>query len=93
MTKTVFIDVSKVSSSKEFHEILKEAFGLPEFYGMSWDAFWDSITGFIEMPDKIELTGWMHLRKVLAVDSEAFLKCLLEYNDIPNVKQIQSYLR
>ena len=49
-------------------------------------------SALIKMPDKIVLSGWMRLRKALPNDSEVFLKCILDYNEIPNVKQIESYL-
>ena len=87
--KTISIDFSKIESIENLHNLLKTKLNFPDYYGMNWDAFWDSITGLIEMPDKIEITGWMHLRKILPEDSEKFLHCLLDYNDQSDLKTIE----
>ena len=91
--KTVFINLLDIKSSEEFHCLLKKELKFPDYYGMNWDAFWDSITGLVEMPDKIENRGWLHLRKMLPVDSENFLSCLHEYNDQPDLKKIEVFLK
>jgi RNAse (barnase) inhibitor barstar len=52
------IDLTNVSSSEELHTALKEALEFPSFYGMNWDAFWDAITGLVEMPETLRFKGW-----------------------------------
>ena len=37
----------------------------PEFYGMNWDAFWDTITGLVELPERVTIKGWNNLAAVL----------------------------
>lgn len=49
----LMIDLSTVKSIKEFHIYIAEVLDFPSFYGQNWDAFWDSITGFVELPKVI----------------------------------------
>lgn len=54
----VTIDLSEINSSRQLHAALAAALGFPSCYGMNWDAFWDAVTGLVEMPQQIELRGW-----------------------------------
>lgn len=54
----VVIDLSGIESIEMLHQKLKVSLGFPDFYGMNWDAFWDSISGIIEMPETIEFIDW-----------------------------------
>ena len=38
------IDVSKVSSTEEFHEIVAQDMRLPDYYGYNLDALYDMLT-------------------------------------------------
>lgn len=80
--KVITIDVSKVNNSKEFQALLKSSLGMPEFYGMNWDAFWDGITGLIEMPDVLELQGWHIYKKKQSKDAKIFEEIMKKYNDL-----------
>ena len=57
------IDVSNVHNERELHELLKNKLGFPNFYGMNWNAFWDAITGLVEMPEILVLLGCQNLKK------------------------------
>src|SRR5436190_2145661 len=72
----VTIDVSSVQSVRQLHERLAEALGFPDFYGMNWDAFWDSITGLVEMPRRFVIVGWSNITSRWPKDAEAMVKCL-----------------
>lgn len=39
------LDFSGCKYSGEIHKILKQKFGLPEYYGENWDALWDCLDG------------------------------------------------
>ena len=54
----VTIDLGNINSPRQLHAALAAALGFPSFYGMNWDAFWDAITGLVDMPQQIELRGW-----------------------------------
>lgn len=85
----ISINVGGITSTKDLHKLLKKELNFPDFYGMNWDAFWDSITGLVEMPEQLEIKGWENLRKVLNYDAEMLLKCLNEYNEQPDLKKIE----
>ena len=39
----IVLDFSKCRYWLELHDMLKEKFGLPEYYGKNWDALWDCL--------------------------------------------------
>ncbi|MDG4856804.1 barstar family protein [Streptomyces sp. T-3] len=57
----LIIDVSSVSSEAELHGLLQRKFGFPDFYGRNWDAFWDAVTGLVEIPGRVRFVGWPDL--------------------------------
>ena len=77
---TVKIDVTNITSSTELHLLLKEMLGFPNFYGENWDAFWDAITGLVELPMQIQFVGWGFLERNLPFDAKIMKECLSEYN-------------
>ena len=54
----VTIDLSEINTARQLHAALAAALDFPSFYGMNWDAFWDAITGLVDMPHQLELRGW-----------------------------------
>ncbi|CAC44713.1 MULTISPECIES: barstar family protein [Streptomyces] len=57
----ITIDVSEVTDERTLHVLLKRELGFPDFYGMNWDAFWDSITGLVSIPTHVRFVGWDQL--------------------------------
>jgi ribonuclease inhibitor len=57
-TDNIIIDLSSIDSGRALHEVLHAALGFPEWYGHNWDAFWDGITGLVEMPARLQFLGW-----------------------------------
>lgn len=39
----VILDFTNCKHIGEIHKILKENFGLPDYYGENWDALWDCL--------------------------------------------------
>ena len=72
----ITIDLSDIHSSRQLHAALAAALGFPAIYGMNWDAFWDAITGLVEMPQQLELRGWQGLEERLPRDA-AILRRIL----------------
>ena len=37
------IDLTGIATKAAFHRTMKSQLGFPDWYGVSWDAFWDAI--------------------------------------------------
>ncbi|MFE1923893.1 barstar family protein [Streptomyces asoensis] len=61
----VTLDVGGTADERMLHLLLKRELRFPDFYGMNWDAFWDAITGLVEIPDHLRFLGWDHLVDVV----------------------------
>ena len=64
----------------EIHLILKEKFGLPEFYGENWDALWDSLDDrfYSDEVCNINISGYATLSKELRDECIAMLEIFEE---------------
>jgi ribonuclease inhibitor len=70
------VDLSEVTTSQELHTELSRVLEFPDFYGQNWDAFWDGITGLVEMPIRLHFHGWQNLVEQLPNDAQRLQKCL-----------------
>lgn len=61
--KKVNIDLNNIETPKELQRVLKEKLEFPDFYGKNWNAFWDAITGLVELPESIVFENWKALEK------------------------------
>ncbi|UED71786.1 barstar family protein [Brevibacillus sp. HD3.3A] len=77
----VIIDVSTVKTSLELHQLLKRQLSFPDFYGNNWDAFWDAITGLVELPKRLVFIGWEDLLVSLPRDARILKECLEDKNN------------
>lgn len=73
------IDLSKVTTERELHELLARSLSFPSFYGLNWDAFWDSISDLVSLPEKIVFTGSSALKDRLPSSYEQLQNC---FNDL-----------
>ncbi|WP_086347928.1 barstar family protein [Candidatus Enterococcus clewellii] len=78
--KLVFIDVEKITSRVALHVTLKEALAFPDFYGKNWAAFWDAITGLVELPEKIVFKNWQAFVQNLPEEAEYLKRILADFN-------------
>ena len=63
----VEIDLRAITSAEELHSLLMESLNFPGWYGANWDAFWDAITGLVEMPYTVRFLGWAQFSQRLLV--------------------------
>lgn len=85
----ISIDISNIKNVKELHSLLKEKLEFPDFYGENWNAFWDAITGLVELPDELEFIGWVKLQEKLPHDATIMKECLMDYNKESYVKKCE----
>ncbi|OMD68258.1 MULTISPECIES: barstar family protein [Paenibacillus] len=79
--ENVTLQVSNIQDSRELHLLLKRELDFPDFYGMNWDAFWDAITGLVELPETLSFNGWDKLTTVLPDDSQTLSDLLRKFNE------------
>jgi ribonuclease inhibitor len=72
----VEIDLRSVTSVRQLHSLLGEKLDFPEWHGHNWDAFWDAITGLVEMPEKLTLIGWDEFKSRFPRDAEIMSELL-----------------
>jgi len=77
----VTIDLGGVQSKEELHERLAQALEFPDWYGRNWDAFWDSITGLVDMPEVLEFQGWTAFSVTMPQESKLLMELLGEMNE------------
>lgn len=65
MTRQVEIDFSHIHTWKRLYKVLRQNLDLPEHFGNNLDALWDSLTGYIELPVKIQFDNLspFHMKK------------------------------
>jgi len=72
----ISIDLGSVSSPDELHRLLMQCLDFPAWYGCNWDAFWDSITGLVEMPEILEFQNWKAFALRLPREGRLMKSCL-----------------
>ena len=70
------IDLSDINTARQLHASLAAALAFPSMYGMNWDAFWDAITGLVDMPQQLELRGWPAFATRLPADAAMLQRSL-----------------
>ena len=83
------IDLKKIQSIEELHLIFKQQLNFPDFYGNNWDAFWDSITGLVEMPQILILKNWDAFVARFPKDCVILNKIIIYFNKENNGSQIE----
>jgi len=74
----ISIDLGTVSDARELHHVLMERLDFPGWYGCNWDAFWDAITGLVEMPELLEIENWKIFSARLPDEAKHLETCLQE---------------
>ena len=72
------IDLRAITSAEELHSLLMESLNLPGWYGANWDAFWDAITGLVEMPYTVRFLGWPQFSQRLPREAVLLKECPTE---------------
>ena len=74
--KSITIQLDEIKSENDLQIILMKKLGFPDFYGKNWDAFWDAITGLVEMPDELIFKDWDNFSTMFPKEAEILKKLL-----------------
>ena len=79
----IILDFSKCKYLGEIHQLLKEKFGLPEYYGENWDALWDCLDGLFYGQDEylVKLKDFYSLEDELLEECKLMLKVFDDVHD------------
>ncbi|MFD9128992.1 barstar family protein [Kitasatospora sp. NPDC059571] len=79
MSDLITIDVSSAEDEYQLHDLLARELDFPSFYGRNWDAFWDTVTGLVEIPGHLRFVGWVHLSESVPRGAAMLASQLDEY--------------
>ena len=77
--QNVTIDLTGIESKVAIHEAFKQHLGFPNWYGPSWDAFWDAIIAVVEMPDEVTLLNWQGFAQACPKDMQILQQIIADY--------------
>lgn len=78
--KEVIIDLKNVSTKEELQILLKQKLDFPDYYGENWDAFWDTITGLVELPEKIIFENWSVIENYIPGEANLLKEMFHNFN-------------
>lgn len=92
-THRIALDLSRVMSVEALHNFLCEALEFPGWHGNNWNAFWDTITGLVDMPEQPQLIGWNSFEERFPQDAKIMRDCFSEMSEkYPEIASQIQYL-
>lgn len=83
------LDLALAKDPHDLHKQFAALLDFPSYYGNNWDAFWDAITGLVEMPDVLILYNHLHFTFRFPAEGDALIRMVGRYNEFPNKKHIE----
>lgn len=74
------LDLTGIRTKTELHQLFKTELGFPDWYGVSWDAFWDCIVAVVQMPPVLTLTNWQAFAHECPRDMGILRQVVQDYN-------------
>ena len=75
----MILDLTGIRTKADLQELFKTQLGFEDWYGPSWDAFWDSIIAIVEMPPVLTLTNWQEFAEHCPRDMEILRQVIEDY--------------
>jgi ribonuclease inhibitor len=75
------IDLRNISTDAELQSLLMNSLNFPCWYGCNWNAFWDAITGLVEMPVILRFSGWHDFSENFPQSAGLMTACLNEMEE------------
>ncbi|MBO0361162.1 barstar family protein [Hymenobacter sp. BT186] len=73
------LDLSGITTKAALHTLFKNQLGFPEWYGPSWDAFFDCIIAIVELPDQLVLINWQKFDQSCPKDMGILRQVIQDY--------------
>lgn len=73
------IDLTGIATKTALHNLFKAELNFPDWYGVSWDAFWDCIVAVVEMPMQLTLTNWNEFASQSPHDMQILRRVIDDY--------------
>lgn len=76
------LDLTGINTKAAFHYLAKAELNFPDWYGVSWDAFWDCVIAAArdEMPDQLTITNWQEFAEACPRDMQILREIVADYN-------------
>ncbi len=78
------VDFSGIKYYGEIHEILKEAFDFPDYYGKNLDALWDCLTDMVGRQNNVEIYGLSVIRGLFDDTADELISIFREWKHYAN---------
>ncbi|GAB3326908.1 barstar family protein [Larkinella ripae] len=82
------LDLTGITSKMALHQLFKTQLHFPDWYGPSWDAFWDCIVAVVEMPQQLTLTHWEQFAQQCPADMQILRQIIQDYGQTMAPKSI-----
>ena len=82
------LDLSGLVTKADLHMFFKRELAFEDWYGVSWDAFWDSIIAIADMPELLTLQHWQDFAAACPRDMEILRQVIADYNAHMPTKRI-----
>ena len=82
------LDLTGITTKQALHELFKGKLGFPEWYGPSWDAFWDCIVAIVELPEPLTLVNWEDFAQACPKDMAILRQVIQDYEEYRPGKHI-----
>jgi RNAse (barnase) inhibitor barstar len=73
------LDLQGITTKAALHALFKQRLHFPEWYGSSWDAFFDCIVAIVPMPTELRLENWQEFAAAAPHDMAILRRVVDDY--------------